>query len=102
VKLRRRDFLERAAQAVALGGAAMAAVGSGCRGIDRAAGQPFFLTRGVVLVPGDLTLEDWPARAKKAGLTTIALHHGSSPKVVSDFIVSEEGQSFLAASSRLG
>lgn len=80
----------------------MAAVGSGCRGIDRAAGQPFFLTRGVVLVPGDLTLEDWPARAKKAGLTTIALHHGSSPKVVSDFIVSEEGQSFLAASSRLG
>jgi hypothetical protein len=56
---------------------------------------PFFRTRGVVLVPEDLTLADWPERAKAAGLTTIALHHGLMPKVVMDFVQSPEGTRFL-------
>jgi hypothetical protein len=41
-----------------------------------------FETRGVVLVPEDLTLKDWPERAQRAGLTTTALHLGSSPWAV--------------------
>ena len=36
--------------------------------------KSLFATRGVVLVPSDLSLADWPERAKEAGLTTIALH----------------------------
>src|SRR5437867_11853125 len=58
-------------------------------------GQPFFKTRGVVLIPDDLTLSDWPERAKAAGLTTISLHQGASPAVVVKFIQSERGQHFL-------
>ena len=56
---------------------------------------PFFETRGVVIVPKDLTWKDWPARAKAAGLTTLALH--PTPRVVEDFIASEAGQAFLEA-----
>ena len=37
-------------------------------------------TRGVVLMPEDLSLNDWPERGKKAELTTIALHHQNSPQ----------------------
>jgi hypothetical protein len=61
-----------------------------------------FQTRGVVLVPDDLSLTDWPERAAKAGLTTIALHHGASPAVVANFIESAAGRDFLAKCSRLG
>jgi hypothetical protein len=61
-----------------------------------------FQTRGVVLVPDDLSLLDWPERAARAGLTTIGLHHSSSPKVVADFIESVAGQEFLAKCARLG
>ncbi len=57
--------------------------------------SPFFQTRGVVLIPEDLTLTDWPDRAKAAGLTTIALHHGLMPQVVMDFVQSPEGARFL-------
>jgi hypothetical protein len=64
--------------------------------------QGAFLTRGVVLVPGDLSLADWPERAARAGLTTIALHHGTSPAVVAEFINSPSGGEFLAACARLG
>jgi len=56
----------------------------------------------VVLVPGDLSLGDWPERAKKAGLSTIALHHGISPKEVVRAIESDEGMKFLDACRRLG
>jgi hypothetical protein len=61
-----------------------------------------FTTRGVVLVPEDLSLADWPERAARAGLTTIALHHGASPKAVADFIGSPAGKDFLAKCARLG
>ena len=45
---------------------------------------PQFTTRGIVLVPEDLTLADWPERAKAAGLTTIGIHHQDSPQAVID------------------
>ncbi len=61
-----------------------------------------FQTRGVVLVPEDLSLADWPERAARAGLTTVALHHGTSPKAVADFIRSPAGRAFLAKCARLG
>lgn len=54
-----------------------------------------FATRGVVLVPEDFTLADWPERAAGAGLTTIALHHPTSVQSVIAFIQSGPGQSFL-------
>jgi hypothetical protein len=55
----------------------------------------FFGIRGVVLLTEDLTLRDWPERAKRAGLTTIALHDGLSARKVERFIQSEEGSRFL-------
>src|SRR5213082_445804 len=61
-----------------------------------------FQTRGVLLVPEDLSLADWPERAAKAGLTTVGLHHGASPKAVVDFIESPAGSDFLAKCARLG
>ena len=83
----RRGFL------CALGGAAM---------LRPAAPEPRFATRGVVLIPEDLTLRDWPERAKASGLTTVALHHGRSVFEVIKFITSDAGQEFLARSRRLG
>src|SRR3954468_22129821 len=64
--------------------------------------EPALLTRGVVLVPEDLTLADWPERAKAAGLTTIGIHHQDSPQVVIDWIKAEAGQRFLEACGGLG
>ncbi len=60
-----------------------------------------FKTRGVVLVPEDLTLENWPELAQRAGLTTIALHHQNSPKAVANLIQSERGQQFLETCRQL-
>jgi lysophospholipase L1-like esterase len=61
-----------------------------------------FQTRGVVLVPEDLPEAEWPARAARAGLTTIALHHGTSTQRVIDFIRSAEGRKFLEECATLG
>ncbi|HEY5914428.1 MAG TPA: carbohydrate-binding family 9-like protein, partial [Verrucomicrobiae bacterium] len=66
------------------------------------AAEGAFLTRGVVLVPEDLPSADWPARAARAGLTTIALHHGTSTTRVAEFIESPPGREFLTACARLG
>lgn len=55
--------------------------------------EPFFKTRGVVLTVPDLSTLDWPSRAAKAGLTTIATH--VTPKEVSKFIQSAKGREFL-------
>ncbi len=44
---------------------------------DNRSPATLFDTRGVVLVPEDLSLADWPERAAGAGLTTISLHHGA-------------------------
>src|SRR3954463_14001204 len=60
-------------------------------------GTPGFLTRGVVLVPEDLTLADWPERARRAGLTTIGIHHQNSPRAIIDWIKPEPGRGFLEA-----
>ena len=65
-------------------------------------GEPAFLTRGVVLVPEDLTLTDWPERAKRAGLTTIGIHHQNSPQAVIDWIRTDAGQRFLDSCGKLG
>jgi len=67
-----------------------------------AASPPRFLTRGVVLIPEDLTLKDWPERAHRAGLTTVALHHGRSAFEVIKFVSSEAGQDFLSRAGKLG
>jgi len=77
--------------------------------IVRAAGLPgaspnerLFTTRGVVLVPEDLTLTDWPERARQAGLTTIGIHHQHSPAAVVRWVKSDHGQQFLQQCRRLG
>jgi hypothetical protein len=61
-----------------------------------------FATRGVVLVPEDLTLYYWLERAHRAGLTTIALHHGSSPKTVARTVRLDAGQTCLERCRQLG
>ncbi len=67
-----------------------------------AAGDSGFATRGVVLVPEDLTLADWPQRAKTAGLTTIGLHHQNSPQAVIDCIRTDAGRRFCQQCDELG
>lgn len=87
-----------------------AAVGTACFGGGTAVAKeerpirsrPYFRTRGIVLVPEDLTWPHWPARAKQAGLSTLALHHGASPSYVSDWMRSERGREFLAQCRELG
>ena len=64
--------------------------------------QPAVVTRGVVLLPEDLTLADWPERAKSAGLSTIGIHHQNSPRAVLDWIRTDAGQQFLAQCRKLG
>jgi len=97
MELSKRDFL-KLISTLAAGNAA------GCSVVPAAkSGAPsFFKTRGVVLIPDDLTLVDWPERAHRAGLTTIGLHHSASPKVVIDFVRSERGQTFLEQCRALG
>jgi len=81
---------------------ALPASGSGLEvSLEKAPG-PSFQTRGVVLVPEDLSLRDWPERVQGAGLTTIALHHGRSPRVVARALQSDEGQGFLQRCRELG
>jgi len=60
----------------------------------------FFLTRGVVLVTRDLATLDWPARAKAAGLTTLATH--VRPQEIVDFLATEPGQRLLQQCQGLG
>ncbi|MCW5981516.1 MAG: DUF4838 domain-containing protein [Bryobacteraceae bacterium] len=74
--------------------------GAGMLGSSRAASP--FATRGVVLLPEDLTLKDWPDRVKQAGLTTVALHHGRSVFEVIKFVTSDPGRAFLDRSGELG
>lgn len=74
-------------------------------GADRLSSSGFAVpvaTRGVVLTPEDLTLQDWPDRAKRAGLTTIALHHGRSVFEIIKFVTSPKGEWFLDRTHRLG
>jgi hypothetical protein len=75
---------------------------TGCSSARPGAAAERFRTRGVVLLPEDLSLTDWPERAARAGLTTIGLHHGVSPKVVLDWVQSPPGSDFLRRCQRLG
>ncbi len=86
------------------GGLLGAGLSSSCRSWSHPAGQPksVFDTRGVVLLSEDLTLEDWPERASRAGLTTIALHHQYSPRAVVDAVHSDGGRTFLETCRELG
>ncbi|HOF38887.1 MAG TPA: DUF4838 domain-containing protein [Candidatus Hydrogenedentes bacterium] len=61
--------------------------------------QPVFATRGVVITPADLTL-NWPERAKRARLTTIALH--PFPRNVIEFVRTRDGEMFLDTCRELG
>ena len=97
----RRRFLEYAAGALTLAGTAPS-VCCGQPAVSPAADGRSFKTRGVVLLPEDLSLPDWPERAKQAGLTTIALHHGVWPRLVVRVIESDRGQQFLQKCNRLG
>jgi uncharacterized protein DUF4838 len=63
--------------------------------------SPFFRTRGVVILPEDLTLQDWPERVQQAGLSTIALHDGLSARKVARFAHSREGLRFLEQCRKL-
>ena len=52
--------------------------------------------RGLDVIPENLTLGDWPGRAKWAGLNSIVLHHFESPETLLKFIKTDPGQAFLA------
>ena len=56
----------------------------------------------MVLVPEDLTLAEWPQRARAAGLTTIGIHHQNSPATVIRWVKSDVGQRFLEQCQELG
>ena len=92
----RRTFLQSAAAPTFISGA-LGPEGAGAAAPNLA---PFFRTRGVVLVPSDITTWDWPRQAKRSGLTTIATH--PTPHQVAAFIKSDAGQKFLEACGRLG
>ena len=64
--------------------------------------EPRFATRGVVLLPFDLALSEWPQRAAQAGLNTIALHASRRLDVLVQFVASDEGGRFLADCRELG
>jgi len=57
-------------------------------------GEPFFTTRGAVLVVRDMETYDWPALAHEVGLTTLATH--IRPAEIAAFVKTEAGQRFLA------
>src|SRR5207247_2587596 len=71
---------------------------AGCMGETILAADPAELPpiRGLDLIPENLTLPDWPGRAKRAGLNTIVLHHFESPATLLKFIKTDSGQTFLA------
>jgi hypothetical protein len=93
IEANRRQFLR---------GSLAGAAALWCRDVWAIAPRPLtFTTRGVVLVPYDLTLADWPERAKQAGLSTIGIH-GASPNVVAAWVKSDAGQRFLAQCRKLG
>ncbi len=59
-------------------------------------------TRGVVLYPFDLTLSDWPERAARAGINTIALHAAKRLDPLLEFVATDEGRRFLKSCETRG
>lgn len=96
-------FANRIDRRTLLTGGVLGAMTAIWAGRSALGGAPaWFTTRGVVLTPEDLTLSDWPERAQRAGLTTIALHHQNSPRAVVDWIKSDAGGRFLETCGKLG
>lgn len=97
----RRAFLARCAAAC---GGSWAACDGSARGAERVPDRADMVngTRGVVLVPEDLSLSDWPRRAKDAGLTTVGMHHQNSPRAVIAWMESDTGRRFASDCERLG
>ena len=96
IELNRRQFL------VGCASSAVAAVLPSKALLADTTTRRSFATRGVVLVPEDLTLADWPQRAKAAGLSTIGIHHQNSPQAVIRCVKSDAGQRFLEQCCSLG
>ncbi len=75
----------------------VAALGTGASLMPsvKAAGAPeaTFATRGVVILPEDAATWPWVKNAKKAGLTTIAMH--TSPAKAAEFAQSNAGKAFF-------
>lgn len=94
--LSRRRFLGSLGAGCCLAGLAEGAPGGG----GANAGEPWFRTRGAVLVVRDMTTYDWPALAKRAGLTTLATH--IRPAEIAAFVQTEAGQRFLDGCRRHG
>jgi hypothetical protein len=90
--LTRRAFIETAMTGLA-GCSTLAGRRAGAAEIAPERG---FRIRGVVIIPENLSLKDWPERARRARLNTIALHHPSSPRKLLEFVQAEPGQDFLA------
>jgi hypothetical protein len=95
-----RSLTRRGFMAAGLGGAATALLHGRVPATQPVRKAPS-ATRGVVLWPGDLSLRDWPERARAAGLTTVAIHHGSSPQAVVQWTRSDAGQHFLEQCAKL-
>ncbi len=99
----RRGFLRSAATGLAAGTMATAPGADRSGGLfgkekdaaesKKVSGEPFFKTRGVVLVPDDITTWPWVEKAAEAGLTTIGTH--IFPDQVAQFIATDEGRAFL-------
>jgi Domain of unknown function (DUF4838) len=95
IRRNRREFLEACTGAAALCVLPHSAV------TDEPARAIPVETRGIVLVPEDLSLADWPERAKNAGLTTIGIHHQNSPQAVIRWIKADAGRRFLEQCRKL-
>ena len=91
----RRDFLGKtvAAGASCLTlGAAVGATEVQAAAKSAADDEPFFKTRGVVLLPNDIINWPWVRKAKAAGLTTFGTHY--SPQEVEEFFATDAGEAF--------
>ncbi len=105
-RISRRQLLRAFGAAAVVGGPAHAswlirADGGEGSSIGGAEGDgTFFLTRGLVLVTSDLRTLDWPSRARRAGLSTIATH--IFPHEVAGFVQTDDGRRFLESCRRLG
>ena len=99
--LRRRSFLKTlAAATTAAPFALLADLEKTAPAAPSPSAEPFFLTRGVVLVTQDLRTLDWPTRARRAGLTTLSTH--IFPSEIAEFVKTRPGQAFLEGCRKSG
>lgn len=94
--LSRREFLG----SLGSGFGVAALAGGASNGSAANTGERWFRTRGAVIVVKDMTTCDWPALAKKAGLTTLGTH--IRPGEIAAFVQTEAGRRFLDGCQRHG